>query len=410
LGEELPMIFESFRIALGAIWINKLRSLLTTLGIVIGVAATVAVVSLVQGFFAVIERQFEGLGTNTMHISPYRPPGTAGQKLGRIYLTWQDGQALRESIETIDEIVPELFELAVAKHGEELARTTLVGTTARFQEVRGFYVGSGRFFSQVDDRSRARVCAVGVKVVESLKYEGDPVGQTITLQGEEFRIVGVMEKQGELLGESFDDFVLIPYSTAASIYGPESSEQIELTLTTTSPDLVEQTRDRIVDLLRRRHGLDSDQPDDFDITSQEQLMSVLGRIIGGFTAVLGGIVSISLVVGGIGIMNIMLVSVTERMREIGLRKAIGAPKNLILLQFMIESVTISLVGGVIGILLGCMVGYGLAAVIPDWPGAFIPVWALALSFGFASLIGAVFGIYPAYRAACLDPIESLRYE
>ncbi len=404
------MILESFRIAIGAIWVNKMRSLLTTLGIVIGVSATVAVVSLVQGFFAVIERQFEGLGTNAMHISPNRPAGTDGQKLGRIVLDWNDGQALKDSIETIDEIVPEFFESAIAKHGEEQARTFLVGTTARYQDVRGFYVGKGRFFSQVDDRSRSRVCAIGSKLVETLKIEGEPVGQTITLQNEEFRIVGVMEKQGELLGESFDDFVLIPYSTAATIYGTESTEQIGLTLTTTSPESVEQTRDRITDLLRRRHGLTSDQPDDFEITSQEQLMGVLGKIIGGFTAVLGGIVSISLVVGGIGIMNIMLVSVTERMREIGLRKAIGAPKNLILLQFLIESVTISLVGGVIGIVLGVVFGYGLAAVIPDWPGAFIPLWALALSFGFASLIGAIFGIYPAYRAAQLDPIESLRYE
>ena len=404
------MIFESFRIAIIAIWTNKLRSLLTTLGIVIGVAAVVAVVSLVQGFFQKIQQSFEGLGTNTLMIAPDRPEGREGETLGRVQLTWDDGLIIKRLVETVDEVVPVAQKGAALRHGEEVDHTTLLGTTAPFQEVRGFYVGNGRFFSPVDDKVRARVCAVGQEVLRKLKYKGNPLGQSMTIQGQEFRIVGIMEKRGSLLTESLDDFVLIPFSTAVALYGKPTEEQIFLMVKTFTPRSIEWTQDRITELLRRRHQLRPDQPDDFRIISQQQLMDVLGKIVGWSTAVLGGIVSISLVVGGIGIMNILLVSVTERTREIGLRMAVGARRRLILLQFLIESVTISLTGGIIGILVGAGTGYIVAQLIPDWPGAFIPLWAIALSFGFASLIGAIFGIYPAYRASRLDPIESLRYE
>jgi putative ABC transport system permease protein len=404
------MILESFRIALTAIWAHKMRSALTTLGIIIGVAAVVAVVSLVQGFFRVIEQQFEGLETNTIVISPFRPEGRAGEELGRIRLTPEDGEAIKERIETVDEVVPTTVRSALVRHGEEADRIAVVGTTAPFQDVRGFYVERGRFMTPLDDRRRARVCAVGQEVVRKLKYKGDPIGQMLRVEGVDFRIVGVMEERGELLTQSLDDFVIIPISTAVTLYGKYLEDQVQLMVRATSPSVVERTSDQVTYVLRQRHKLRPDQPDDFQIVSQEQIMDVFGTIVGYTTAILGGIVSISLIVGGIGIMNILLVSVTERTREIGLRMAVGARRRMILIQFMIESVSISLVGGILGIIVGAATGYIVAQIIPNWPGAFIPFWALALAFGFASLVGAIFGIYPAYRASRLDPIESLRYE
>ena len=404
------MVLESFRIALRAIWAHKMRSILTTLGIVIGVSAVVAVVSLVQGFFHVIQQQFEGLGTSTISVEPHRPEGPEGEALGRVELTWDDGQAIQRTINTVTDVVPMIFRGVPVKNGEERDGIFLIGTTPAFQDVRGFYVDRGRFFAAVDERTRARVCAIGQDVVKNLKYKGEPIGQAITIDGQEFRIIGLMEKRGEFFGQSFDSFIMIPFSTSVAMFGNEAANHVQLLIRTSAPENVEWTQDRMTELLRRRHQLKSDAPDDFQIISQEQLMDVLGKIVGYTTAILGGIVSISLVVGGIGIMNILLVSVTERTREIGLRMAVGARRRLILLQFLIESVTISLVGGVIGIFLGAGVGYLVAALIPNWPGAFIPLWAVALAFGFASLVGAVFGIYPAYRASRLDPIESLRYE
>jgi putative ABC transport system permease protein len=404
------MILESFRIALAAIWVNKFRSFLTMLGIVIGVAAVVAVVSLVQGFFHVIANEIEGLGTNTIDVKANRPVGRLGEELGRVRLTWEDGQAIGRLIETVSNVVPVIVRGAVVRHGEESDSVFLIGTTPAFQEVRNFYTERGRFFSPIDERTRGRVCAIGQEAARKLKYRGDPLGQSLTLMGQEFRIVGVMEKRGEFFGQSFDEFILVPFATAVALYGRDTEDQVELLVRTSAPTNVEWTQDRLTELLRRRHGLKPDQPDDFEVRSQEQLMSLFGKIVGYTTAILAGIVSISLVVGGIGIMNILLVSVTERTREIGLRMAVGARRRLILLQFLIESVTISLVGGVIGILVGAGAGFLIAQLIPNWPGAFIPFWALALSFGFATLVGAIFGIYPAYRASRLDPIESLRYE
>ncbi len=219
-----------------------------------------------------------------------------------------------------------------------------------------------------------------------------------------------MEYKGEMLGQNQDDFVLVPITTARDIYGVDAVKQLRLDFKATSPETVDLAKDQIGDVLRRRHRIQEGTKDDFRVLLQEEFLERTGAILGTVTSVVGGVVSIALLVGGIGIMNIMLVSVTERTREIGVRKAVGARKSDILIQFLTEAVTISLVGGLIGILGGWGLGILGAKAIPGFPPAHVPIWAIALAFGFAALVGVFFGTYPAAKAASLDPIDALRYE
>jgi putative ABC transport system permease protein len=254
------------------------------------------------------------------------------------------------------------------------------------------------------------VCVLGSKVAADLELPEDPIGSTVSIGGDEFTVVGMMEKRGELIGVNFDDFVFVPYGAALNLFGEEKEGNTLLEIAVTSSDRLELARAQIMDVLRRSHRLKPDQPDDFRLVSQEQLVGVINRISGISTYVAGGIAGIALFVGGIGIMNIMLVSVTERTREIGVRKAVGARRVNILLQFLIEAVVLTLIGGTLGIALGVGVGRIAAALIPHFPQAHVPIWAIVSGFGVSALVGIVFGVFPAARASRLDPIESLRYE
>jgi putative ABC transport system permease protein len=219
-----------------------------------------------------------------------------------------------------------------------------------------------------------------------------------------------MEPKGQLLGQELDKFVMIPFGTAMSLWGRDAEENTAFLVRSRTPELVDQAADEIENTLRVRHRLRSDQPNDFKVGTQKEFLKSFTRFANGVTYVVAGVVSIALLVGGIGIMNIMLVSVTERTREIGVRKAVGARRSHILAQFVIEAITLALVGGLIGMAMGVGVGALAASLIPNWPGFFVPVWALGLAFGFSSAVGLFFGIYPAAKASRLDPIESLRYE
>ncbi|MCM2270378.1 MAG: FtsX-like permease family protein, partial [Thermoanaerobaculia bacterium] len=222
---------------------------------------------------------------------------------------------------------------------------------------------------------------------------------------------GVMEAKGTTLGTDLDNLAFIPFDTALALFGRSAGEQVQLRMQVASAEIVDQVEEEIRRVLRLRHRLGEGQPDDFDVVLQDELLSTIGSILGSVTAVVGGVVGIALLVGGIGIMNIMLVSVTERTREIGLRKAVGARRQDILGQFLIEAVTLSLLGGGIGLALGYGIGAGVTAMLPgDWPPAHVPFWAVALAFGFSAVVGVFFGIYPAGKASRLDPIEALRYE
>jgi putative ABC transport system permease protein len=406
---------ENLRMALAAIWAHKMRSFLTVIGIVIGVAVVIGVQGILQGLTGIILNQIQGLGSNTLVVEPYRPPGKEGEKLARIELTLDDADALRRLCPNVKDLSTFFVSGAPIKKGEEHTNAPVVGTTASFQEVRSFYVDKGRFFSSVDDAHRARVCVIGVEIAKNLKLKGDPIGQTIQIAGQDFTIVGVMEKRGELFGQSFDNFLLVPISTSASLFGEQATKRVQILIRAVSDNLVEQTMDQVTDVLRRRHGLKPGQPDDFRVQSQAQLLKLVSTITNGIAIGAAVIVGFALLVASIGVTNIMLVSVTERTREIGIRKAIGARSSNILTQFLIEAVTLCCFGGAIGLGAGfgfSVIGHSILSKLlkTEWPPINIPIHVYVLGFVVPAIFGVIAGLWPAYKAAKLDPIESLRYE
>jgi len=404
------VIWDNLLIALQAIRANKMRSLLTMLGIIIGVAAVIAVVSIVQGLDHVISTQFEGVGVTYIMVFPrqdLQDPDLAGRE---VTLTYEDGLAIMERATGLKYFNPIFVRGEVTRSGSRRHPSILLGVGPFHQEVSNHWVDRGRFFSDLDMQRSARVCMVGQEVIDELELEEPILGTDLIVGSSAFTIVGIMEYQGEMLGQNQDDFVLIPITTARDIYGIEAFKQLRLDFQAESPETVQMAKDQIKEILRVRHRIPEDVKNDFQVLLQEELLETTGAILGTITSVVAGIVSIALLVGGIGIMNIMLVSVTERTREIGVRKAVGARKSDILIQFLIEAVTISLVGGLIGVLVGWGLGILGANAIPGFPPAYVPLWAIALAFGFAALVGVFFGTYPAAKASALDPIEALRHE
>jgi len=408
------MIFiENFRIALAALRANKMRSILTALGIIIGVAAVVAVVSIVQGLQFMITKELQGVGATYMMVLPHRDqdrgPGIA---VRQVKLTWEDGQAIEQQVRGVKLITPLIGGRAKLKYLDRQHDPDFIfGVNEKWPDVGNYAVDRGRFFSRLDLDQRRKVIVIGPKVVDELRLGSDPVGKEIYVGSVPATVIGVMEKRGVSLGTDIDNLAFIPFDTALTIFGRTAGDAVQLRMQAESTGEVDQVKDGITRLLRQRHKIAKDQPDDFEIIKQDEILKTVGSVLGMVTAVVGGVVGIALLVGGIGIMNIMLVSVTERTREIGTRKAVGARRQDILIQFLIEAVTLSLVGGGIGL----AAGYGLGALVShllpgDWPPAHVPLWAVGLSFGFSAVVGIFFGIYPAGKAARLDPIEALRYE
>jgi putative ABC transport system permease protein len=407
------MLLESFRSALESIRAHGFRSLLTSLGIIIGVTSVIAVVSIVQGLSYTINAQFEGLGGNSLTVTSYTPLKRQLQGF-RAKLRDSDIEVITQRIDGVSDITPVLFAQSgtqgMVTYRSQVAFTSVYGIGSSYLEVNSVYPQAGRFFMRGDELRRRMVCAIGVDIVENLEIPGDPVGQFIRLGGEWCKIVGVMEERGELLGFSQDNYVLIPYSTAKRIMGASRDLDIQIQLLVDDMNQQDEIKERIRRVLRQEHGLGSGQPDDFRVQTAEQLTESFNKVIDAITYVMGGIVGISLLVGGIGIMNIMLVSVTERTREIGILKALGATRQDILLQFLIEALALCMIGGLIGVGLGFGLGALVATLLPGFPPAHVPLWAVALSFGFCAAVGVVFGIIPAAKAAQLDPIDALRYE
>lgn len=404
------MFFESVVLALRSIAAHKLRSVLTTLGIIIGVAAVIGVVSIVQGLNFWIAGQLEGVGATYITVFPERDPNNPDVAGRDVKLTYEDGEAVLQQVPEVVAFTPIYFQGERVKLGKRTSTPFLLGVGPNYQEVVNHWVETGRFFSSLDFANHGRVCLVGTKLLEDLGLGEKSLGTDIQIGNAVFTIIGVMEKKGQFLGQDRDRLVIIPFSTAREVYGENAMKQIRLDFKARAPEDVDRAKDLMTEILRRRHGLSRGQGNDFNILLQEELRKTTSTILGGITSVVAAVVGIALLVGGIGIMNIMLVSVTERTREIGVRKAVGARRKDILMQFLIEAVLLSGLGGVLGIVFGWILGVIGAQAIPGFPAAHVPLWAVALGFGFASAVGIFFGIYPAIKAASLDPIEALRYE
>jgi len=404
------MVFwENFRIAAGALRANKMRSILTTLGIIIGVAAVIAVVSIVQGLQFMITSQLQGVGTTFVIIQPKQPFGLVMARPVR--LTWEDGRAIQRQVRNVDMITPQIVGQEELKYRDRQHRTFILGVNEDWPEVNNFAVDRGRFFSRLDLDRRNKVVVIGRTVIDELRLGDEPIGKEIYVGSVPVTVIGIMEDKGRSLGFDYNDMTFIPFDTALSVFGRDAGDKVELRLQAATSEAVDQVRDDVKRLLRDRHRIPEGEPDDFQILLQDEILKIYSSILGGVTAVVGAIVSVALVVGGIGIMNIMLVSVTERTREIGIRKSVGARRRDILVQFLIEAIALSMVGGLIGVALGYGVGALAVSLIPgDLPPAHVPLWAVVLAFGFCTLVGVAFGIYPASKAARLDPIEALRYE
>ena len=411
-------IFESMRVALRALTANRLRSALTMLGIIIGVGAVIALLSIGQGAGAAITQQVQGIGSNLIIIFPGTAP-RPGQPQGvSAPMTLADAQALQDRVccSAVAIVAPVYQRTAQLSYAGNNTNTSVSGITPSYESVRGWHVASGRFIDENDITLLSRVAVIGKATAKTLFGTEDPIGKSIKINRIPFKVVGVMVEKGgaSSFGGSQDDVLFVPLTTAQQrLFGsvaltPQGAPRISTVyISATSERQIDLAMAQITGVLRERHKI-LYQQDDFTVLSQKDLLGALNQITDILTLFLAAIAAISLLVGGIGIMNIMLVSVTERTREIGIRKAIGARRRDIMTQFLIEAVTMSVAGGILGILLGAGIGAGVntTGVIQTT----LDPTSVLLAVGFSVAVGLFFGLYPAARAAGLHPIDALRYE
>ena len=411
-------IKESISMALAAIMANKMRSFLTILGVLLGVTAVIGMVSLIQGLNNSMARQIESLGSNSIWVTRF----DIGIHIGRLPeeirnrkpITFEDAMAVSELCPSVTAVSPQNWGPGrkIAKYkNNEATRFELIGILPSYEEVNNNYIEEGRFVTDTDVHYKTKVVVIGKDVNEKLFPHLDAIGKRISLGGssfapKKFTVIGVMEERPSILGGSQNNFILLPYDTYMTLYPRE--RELLLVAKPQSAQLMDKAIDEITEVMRRRRGVPYDKPNDFAVATQEDLMQVYHQVTSAIYLVMVVISSIGLMVGGVGVMNIMLVSVTERTREIGVRKAIGARKKDILWQFLVEAMTLSGTGGVLGIIIGLALSQLIGAITPL--ASAVPLFWIFLGFSVAVSVGLVFGIYPAYRAARLDPIVALRYE
>ncbi|MBM3450289.1 MAG: FtsX-like permease family protein [Armatimonadetes bacterium] len=404
------MILTSLRLALRALRGNPLRSILTMLGVIIGVAAVITTISIGTGARQSVERQFSALGTNLLTVIPGRITAPGGISTGggaAQTLKIADAEAIAQSLAGVEAVAAEFSRSGQVVFGPQNDVTTISGVTPSFPAVRNWNPESGAFFTEADMRGRARVVVIGKTVKDNLFGDADPVGQTIRINRLSFTVIGVMEGKGSTGFSDRDDAVWIPLSTAQKrLFGVDFVRSIYVKVR--NPERMADVQGQVEALLRTRHRIREGADSDFTVRNQAEFVRTFQGVNETITMLLTGIAAVSLIVGGIGIMNIMLVSVTERTREIGIRKAIGATRRDILVQFLVEAIVLSIAGGAVGIALA-FAASGALASSTGWP-LVTPTWAIALASGSAAAIGIFFGFYPAARASRLDPIQALRYE
>ncbi len=402
--------FQNILTALVQIGANKGRSVLTTLGIIIAVTSTITVVSIVQGFGHYMTDKLRGYGTQFMVVRPYVPPEMRRHGMHRVRLDLDDIGAVRHECPNVQRISPFVYtHNAEVTYGPEKAEDIpMRGVSEDYQTIRNFFVDRGRFFGPVDIENHANVVVLGRTLLKLLECDDSIVGDYVFVDGERFLVIGLLSPKGGLVGEDQDKTIMIPYTTAIKMY-PTNRTAVFFLAEASSEGDIPQAQAQITRVLRRRHGLGPGQPDDFNIDRQDQMLREFDRFRNVASGVLAGIVSISLLVGGIGIMNMMLVSVAERTREIGLRKSVGGRRRDIMTQFLTEAVVLCTVGGLVGVLAGYAITH-VASLHPKMPDVSVASWSVALGLGFAAGTGMIFGMIPALKAALLHPIDALRHE
>ena len=400
------------RVAFRALVRNKMRAALTMLGIIIGVSAVIAMVSIGQGASASVQAQIESIGTNLLFVS------AGAQNVGGVRsgtgdtgtqtLTVDDLDAIKREVPSVSMVTPSVNARAQMVAGNQNWNTALTGVSEQYPDIRKWPVANGSFFTDADVRTAARTIVIGQTLADNLFPGTDPIGQDIRVMNLPFRVVGVMQKKGQdAQGRDQDDVAFAPYTTVQKKILGRDRIQIAY-VSAISQDATYTAQDQISDLLRQRHKLTASEPNDFTVRNMTDIAEAANETSKTMTILLACIAGVSLLVGGIGIMNIMLVSVTERTREIGIRMAIGARSSAVRTQFLIESIVLSLTGGTIGIILGIVLSLAIPAFL-GWP-TLVSFMAIVGSVLFSAAVGIFFGYYPARKAAALDPIEALRYE
>jgi putative ABC transport system permease protein len=403
-------VVEGVRIALFSLAANRLRTLLTTAAIGIGVATLLAILGIVQGLSSAFERQLESVGPHTLFVGRYKWGYNMNdwwESRNRKELTLEQAKAIRTQSTYTTAVAPVAnTTVEISFRGRQLPQVISTGTNEDFLEVSGYELASGRFISAIDGESRARVVVLTADPRDTLFPNMDPIGLTVLVNNHPFRVIGTLKRKGKVLESTQDRSVMMPYKTQLATLGKPQFTQF--VVGTRGPDVVNKAEDEVVGILRRARQTPPDKPNDFVINRTEHLMALYNRLTSALYGVVVGIGLITLLVGGIGIMNIMLVSVRERTREIGIRRALGARRRTIVLQFLLEATAVSAAGSTLGTVVGLSIAQVISLVTPL--AAAIKPSTVVLGIGFAAVMGLLFGIWPAARAAACDPVEALRYE
>ncbi len=388
---------------------HRLRSLLTTLGILIGVMTIITIWTTIEGLNEYVYSQLSKIGSSVVYVekTPWIIKGDFWKYRNRKKITYKEYDAIKKSCKTCDYVSPEVYSIKRVSYKEEkFDNIFVVGATEVYDKISNIFPETGRFITTIDVHTRKHVCLIGADLAKKLFKDENPIQKRLKINGDRYLVIGVLEKQGSAFGMSRDEFVIVPISTFRKVYGGRRG--LRLSVMTNNPDQLEDMKDELRGILRKVRKVSPADPDDFAINQQDMLTELYADLTTTLFAIIFIIGGISLLVGGIGIMNIMLVSVTERTKEIGIRKAIGAKRKYVLSQFLIEAVLISSFGGIIGLILGYFAGSAILSQMDLSTG--VSMTSILIGFGFSTTVGVLAGFYPASKASKLNPIDALRYE